>query len=66
MTPGGAWRIEGAVEDWGGKTWDLVDDRGGRWGSFPNRTTATAGIAGFKAIGFVPRPDEVGSTEVPT
>ena len=64
--PGGSWCIEAAVEDWGGKTWDLVDDRGGRWGTFSNRITATACVAGFKAIGFVPRPSEVHSTDVPT
>ena len=59
MKPGGSWRIEGATEDWGGKTFDIVDDRGGRWGNFHSRVAATACLAGFKAIGFVPRPDEL-------
>jgi hypothetical protein len=60
MTKGGAWHIEESSHDGSGaRTWDIVDDRDGVWGSFFDRVTATACLAGFKAIDFIPRPEEV-------
>lgn len=53
-----AFHLESATSDWGTPQWDLVDDKGGTWGTFSNRVAATACLRGFAAIGFVPRPLE--------
>lgn len=42
----------------GRPVWRLVDDRDGVWAEFDIREAATACLAGYRAIGFVPRPDE--------
>lgn len=61
-----AFHLEAATTDWGTPEWDLVDDHGVRWGTFSNRTAATACLRGYVAIGFVPRPNEPSIVHVAT